>query len=28
LEVVEISGFPSLLDIYPDKAAAVSKHAK
>ena len=27
MEVVEISGFPSLLDIYPDRAAAMSQHA-
>ena len=27
MEVVEISGFPSLLDIYDDRAAALSQHA-
>ncbi len=27
MEVVEISGFPGLLDVYPDRAAAVSGHA-
>ena len=26
MEVVEISGFPALLDIYPDRVAAVSQH--
>jgi stage II sporulation protein AA (anti-sigma F factor antagonist) len=28
MEVVEISGFPSLLDVYPDRATALSRHAK
>jgi anti-anti-sigma factor len=28
MEVVEISGFPSLLDVYPDRASALSQHAK
>lgn len=28
MEVVEISGFPSLLDVYPDRAAALSSHVK
>jgi anti-anti-sigma factor len=27
-EVIEISGFPALLDIYPDRAAALSARAK
>ena len=27
MEVVEISGFPALLDIYADRAAALSQHA-
>jgi anti-anti-sigma factor len=27
LEVIEISGFPSLLDIYPDRATAIGEHA-
>jgi anti-anti-sigma factor len=27
MEVVEISGFPSLLDIYPDRAAAIGQLA-
>ena len=26
MEVIEISGFPSLMDIYPDKATALSQH--
>jgi len=28
LEVVEISGFPSLLDLYPDRTTALSQHAQ
>ena len=27
-EVIEISGFPALLDIYPDRAGALSAHGK
>jgi anti-sigma B factor antagonist len=27
LEVIEISGFPSLLDVYPDRTTALSQHA-
>lgn len=26
MEVIEISGFPSLMDIYADKATAISQH--
>ncbi len=27
MEVMEISGFPSLLDVYPDRETALEKHA-
>jgi len=27
-EVIEISGFPALLDIYPDRTSALSAHGK